>query len=163
MPTAQRIRIAVALVTIFVLVIIFAYAANGQPSPSPAPFTISDEEVQKLSWDDMIATLKHARQKVADTLAIAAEQKDSLAAATKEMADALAATKDALVRLDAHDREVAALAAENERNKEESMKKDTVIAKKDATIFKLGAALVGLVLLIIAYVGLKLFTRLPIP
>lgn len=134
----------------------------GQPAPTPQP-AVSDEEIQGMSWDAMIATVKGLRDKAAAAIEQAAKQKDEIARSAALVADVLEAARRAIIRLDEHDQQVVMLAAENQKNKEDSLRKDTIIAKKDAAIFRLTAFLVGLVFLIVAYVGLKLFTRLPIP
>jgi hypothetical protein len=140
-----------------------ASLAASQAAPTPTPAPVSDEEIQQMSWDQMIALVERLRDKAAAAMEQADKQKEDIARGAALVNEVLDASKRAIIRLDAHDQEVAQLAQENERHKEESLQKDTVIAKKDGTIFKLQAALAAIGVLILAYVGLKLFTRLPIP
>jgi len=158
----QTSKLSFFLAVAFAALAIFAVEMFGAPTPTPAPSAISDEEIARMTWDDMILTVKRLRGIAATAIAEAANQKEEIARSITLIAEVMDAAKKAIIRLDEHDQRVADLAAENERNKEESLRKDTTIAEKNGTIFKLQAALAGLVVLILAYVALKLFTKLPI-
>ena len=159
----SRRAVTILLYVIIAVVLGLAVAFGQAPTPQPTPFTITDENVRQIPLEQIVATLKHARQLAADAIERADKQSATLASALGATMDTMAAAKTALERLDRHDQEVRQLAAENERNKEESLKKDATIVKKNFTIFKLQAALAAIMTLIVLYVGLKLFTKLPIP
>jgi hypothetical protein len=106
----KNVIIGAILLTIAAAPFVAPHLSKGQ-TPTPTPFSLSDEEVNKLSWDDLVATIVHQQRIFKQEHETVAQLQQHLDAATNS---AVAAAQDAtggLVHVDTLEGGIKVLAA----------------------------------------------------
>jgi hypothetical protein len=89
METTAAMKIALPLARALLtgaIMLGFCHLQSHAQSPAPAPFTISDAELSKLSWDDIIKTAIHQGELFQQEHAIRLELQKNLDDATQRIA-----------------------------------------------------------------------------
>jgi hypothetical protein len=125
-------------------------------------FTINDTELAKLSWADVLATAKHQGELFKEEHAIRLRLEQNIIAATAAQTEALNFATAAGGALTAFQKTVDDLALHDRQMTDKVSEQQTLLAKKDFAILRLGVILGGLILAIGVYLVAKFYFHLPI-